>query len=94
MEASDESPAALIHRLAQEGHRHAYVDGGRVIQSFLAEDLIDQLTITTIPVLLGRGRRLFGALPYDRRLQLVHTKAYPFGFVQSTYRVLGSQPSS
>ncbi len=55
LEASSESPQDLLHRLSSEGCKHAYVDGGKVIQSFLSSELIDTLTVTTIPVLIGRG---------------------------------------
>lgn len=88
LESGSGSPKALLKRLADEGHRRAYVDGGRVIQSFLREGLVDDLTITTIPVLLGSGRRLFGTLPGDVHLQLSGHRTYGFGFVQATYRVL------
>ncbi|QDF98414.1 deaminase [Azoarcus sp. DD4] len=84
---SNETPAALTARLAGEGVRRIYVDGGITIQRFLAAGLIADLTVTTIPVLLGSGRRLFGALDADVALELVASRAYPFGFVQSTYRV-------
>lgn len=84
---SNETPAALTARLAREGVRRIYVDGGITIQRFLAAGLIDDLTVTSIPVLLGSGRRLFGALEADVPLELVASRAYPFGFVQSTYRV-------
>lgn len=85
LEASKESPQELLERLSAEGCEHAYVDGGKVIRSFLARGLIDRLTITTIPVLIGDGRPLFGSLPNDRKLKLVHSKAYDFGFIQTTY---------
>lgn len=84
---SNETPAALTARLAGEGVRRIYVDGGITIQRFLAAGLIDDLTVTTVPVLLGSGRRLFGALAADVALELVASRAYPFGFVQSSYRV-------
>ncbi len=85
LEKSSEAPRALLTRLGAEGCTHAYVDGGKVIQSFLAEGLIDRLTMTAIPVLIGNGRSLFGRMPSDARLKLVESKAYEFGFVQSTY---------
>jgi dihydrofolate reductase len=87
LEARSESPELLLRRLDSEGCRHAYIDGGQVIQSFLAQGLIDRITVTSVPVLLGAGRRLFGSLPNDLALQLESSRAYPFGFVQSTYRV-------
>jgi len=34
---------------------NVYVDGGSVIQSFLAARLLDQITVTTIPILIGSG---------------------------------------
>jgi dihydrofolate reductase len=85
LESSSETPQELLNRLSSEGCKHAYVDGGKVIQSFLSQGLIDRLTITTIPVLIGQGRSLFGKIPNDVQLKLAHSKAYEFGFIQSTY---------
>lgn len=59
----------VVARLGQDGFTHAYVDGGDVVQQFLAADLIDAMTITVVPVLLGQGIRLFGDLPADRHFQ-------------------------
>lgn len=84
---SAEPPAALCARLAAEGCRHAYVDGGVTVQGFLRAGLLDELTLTTVPVLLGAGRRLFGPLEGDVHLEHLSTIAYPFGLVQSRYRV-------
>ncbi|NWG73709.1 MAG: dihydrofolate reductase [Rubrivivax sp.] len=84
---ADEAPAALVGRLGAAGLRHLYVDGGQTIRAFLAAGLIDELTITTVPVLIGEGRPLFGAPMVDLGVELVASRAYPFGFVQSTWRV-------
>lgn len=84
---SSEHPAVLIERLNQQGVKKVYLDGGQTIQSFLAEGLVNRITVTTIPVLLGKGKPLFGSLPADVKLQHKNTKAYPFGFVQSEYIV-------
>ena len=78
---------ALVAQLGRERFRHLYVDGGQTIQGFLRSGLLDDLTITTIPVLLGTGRPLFGPLAQDVELTLMHSRAYDFGFVQSTYRI-------
>ena len=86
---STEAPAALVARLEREGRRHVYVDGGLTVQSFLAAGLIDTITVTTVPMLLGRGLPLFGPLPGDVALERVATRAYDFGFVQTTWRVAG-----
>lgn len=84
---SAESPPELVRRLAGQGKRHLYIDGGRVIQSFLEAGLIDELTITRIPVLLGAGRPLFGPTTHDIPLVHVATRVFDFGYVQHTYRV-------
>ncbi len=71
----------------EQGFRHLYIDGGEWVQAFLAEGLIDQLILTQVPVLLGAGRRLFGDLAADQAFELVASQSFPFGFVQSTYRL-------
>ena len=82
------SPAEIVARLAAGGAHHLYVDGGITIQRFLREGLIDRLVITRVPVLIGEGIPLFGALPRDIRLDHVATRHYPSGLVQSEYRIV------
>ena len=84
---ADLPPAAALHHLASQGHRRAYIDGGRIIQSFLRAGLIRDMTITTAPVLLGAGRPLFGTLPQDIALTHAGTTAFPSGLVQTTWRI-------
>ena len=80
-------PAEIVSRLAKSGAHHLYVDGGVTIQGFLREGLIQRLIITRVPVLIGEGVPLFGALPRDVRLHHVATRHYASGLVQSEYRV-------
>jgi dihydrofolate reductase len=77
-----------VTRLSGQGAKHLYIDGGKTIQSFLTAGHIDVLTVTIIPVLIGAGRPLFGAIPNDVRLAHLSTQAYDFGFVQHRYRVI------
>jgi len=88
---SSESPIALAARLAEHGTKKIYVDGGLTIQSFLAAGLVGDITITTIPVLLGSGKPLFGPLPSDVHLAHESTTAFEFGFVQNRYRVIQNE---
>lgn len=85
--ASAESPEALVARLGAAGHRRLYVDGGATVRSFLAAGLIDDLTLTTIPVILGRGIPLFGTALPEAPLDLESVRTMPLGLVQSRYRV-------
>jgi dihydrofolate reductase len=80
-------PAEIVSQLAASGVGHAYIDGGITIQSFLREGLIQSLTITRVPVLIGEGIPLFGLLPHDIRLTHVATRQYKSGLVQSEYRI-------
>ena len=84
---SSESPRELCERLANEGAKRLYIDGGITIQRFLAEGLINDIAITVIPVILGSGIPLFANAGKDISLKHVATKTYDFGFVQLTYEV-------
>jgi dihydrofolate reductase len=88
VEVSSATPADLVRQLAERGAQHAYVDGGKTIQGFLRAGLIHEMTITRIPVLIGDGIPLFGSLDGDMRFNLVETKSYPSGLVQSKYRMI------
>jgi dihydrofolate reductase len=81
------SPQDVAARLASRGARHLYVDGGITIQRFLQAGLIQRLIITRVPVLIGSGIPLFGALPRDITLRHVATRQYQSGLVQSEYLV-------
>lgn len=80
-------PVALVAQLRAEGWRTAYIDGGTLIQAFLQAGLIDEMTLTRVPVLLGTGRPLFGALPRDLHLRCFDSRWYPDGLVSTRYRV-------
>ena len=68
---SSEDPRSLCERLSREGIKHIYIDGGHTIQRFLKEELVDELTVTIIPILLGAGIPLFGSLDADMNLSCV-----------------------
>lgn len=80
-------PADVAAELAARGLEHIYVDGGNTIQRFLEAGLIHRLTITRVPVLIGSGIPLFGALSRDVALMHVATRQYASGLVQSEYLV-------
>jgi len=83
------SPADIASKLAASGAQHVYVDGGVTIQRFLRAGLIQRLIITRVPVLIGEGIPLFGALPHDVHLRHVATRHYPSGLVKTEYQVVG-----
>ena len=85
--SSAETATALVQRLSKQGTKHLYIDGGITIQGFLANNLINEMTITLVPVLLGSGRSLFGSLQQDIELQHLATRTIDGGFVQIKYRI-------
>ncbi|MBN8219445.1 MAG: dihydrofolate reductase family protein [Spirochaetes bacterium] len=81
-------PRELAADLSAQGFKKIYLDGGRLIQSFLREKLVTDLTITRIPVLIGEGLPLFGALGHDIDLRHTGTQSWSNGFVQSRYEII------
>lgn len=80
-------PTEIVSRLSARNIQHIYVDGGLTIQRFLSAGLIQRLIITRVPVLIGIGIPLFGAVPRDIILRHVATRQYATGLVQSEYEV-------
>lgn len=83
---SGTSEEALAHA-ASKGWQHAYVDGGKTIQSFLRAGLIEDMVVSHLPILIGDGLPLFGPLERDVELELLGSYSLPSGMVQSTYKV-------
>ena len=79
-------PRELLDYLSGLGFSNVYVDGGKVIQSFLREDCIDEMIITRVPVLIGSGVSLFGYLNNDLSFKHIQTNVYTPGLVTSYYR--------
>ncbi len=77
----------LISKLEQEGYKHAYVDGGTTITAFLNLQLINEMTLTQAPVLLGSGIPLFGKLFKQIKLEDAQATAFPNNFIELKYSV-------
>jgi len=79
-------PKELLSYLSGQGYATVYIDGGKVIQDFLQEDLIDELIISKVPVLIGSGIPLFGHLATDLTFQHIRTEVSSNGLVRSYYK--------
>ena len=77
----------LVSNLERDGYAHAYIDGGKTIQSFLNLQLINEMTLTRAPILLGDGIPLFGKTMQVIRLENASATAFPNDFVQLHYMV-------
>lgn len=58
---------------------------GELVQTLLANDLVDEFCLKVFPVLVGSGKRLFGDGTLPRDLKLVETSTTPGGVTMSTY---------
>lgn len=83
------SPHEIIDCLQNDKRNHLYIDGGVTIQKFLEANLIHEITITRIPVLLGKGIPLFCASGTSHVLKLVGAAISESGIVQERYAVEG-----
>ncbi len=80
------TPQEILDKVHAKGYLKLYIDGGSTIQNFLKEDLIDELQITTIPILLGGGFSLFGELSKPLELEHIESKVFLDQIVQNCYR--------
>lgn len=75
----------ILKTIHVKGFYNLYIDGGKTVQNFLKEDLIDELRMTTIPILLGEGISLFDTLPKLLEFSHVKTEVFLGQLVQSSY---------
>lgn len=79
------TPQEAVAQWEADGVGRVYVDGGRLITQFLEAGLVDDLTITVVPILLGSGKPLFHRIAVATPLRLIDTKAFASGMVQVRY---------
>ena len=80
------TPAEILEQIHRKGYERLYIDGGTTIMSFLKADLIDEMILTTIPILLGGGSSLFTELPNELKFELVGTKTFLDQITQDHYK--------
>jgi dihydrofolate reductase len=81
-------PKDVLSYLSRQGYSNIYIDGGKVIQSFLREGLVDELIVTTVPSLIGSGIPLFGEIDKDIQFRHIKTHVFSNGLVKSQYEVV------
>lgn len=75
----------VLEKMHANGHYRIYLDGGKTVQSFLKEDLVDELILTTIPIILGGGVSLWSELPKSLELELIASEVLLGQIVQKHY---------
>ncbi len=76
----------VLEQIHQKGFHKLYIDGGKTIQSFLKEDLIDEMILTTIPILLGSGFPLFGKLQKQLDFECIQSEIFLNEIVQCHFK--------
>jgi dihydrofolate reductase len=83
--------AAEIAKLKLERGPNLLLQGSSVlIQTLLANDLIDELNVLIFPLLLGSGKRLFGEGTMPVALKLTASKTSSTGVTMNTYHQDGA----
>ena len=76
----------LVEEAKREaGDRDVYIDGGALIRSALDADLIDEVTVTVIPIVLGAGVPLFAGATSRHPLELLGSRTIGGGLVELEY---------
>lgn len=79
--------AEEVNKLKQQSGQDILLFGsGKLVQSLIDLDLVDQYNLLIYPVVLGKGQRLFED-GRDTKLKLVETKPYSTGVVGLTYHI-------
>lgn len=78
--------ATEVARLKQQDGPVLLIQGSsELIQTLLANDLIDEFRLLVFPVLLGKGKKLFGNGTLPIGLKLLESRASSTGVIMSTY---------
>lgn len=80
--------AELVAKLDREGVRHIWVDGGVTISQFLSSKMVDTMTLSIIPVILGAGMPLFSLIAKEISCRLISAESYPSGLTQLRYAII------
>lgn len=77
---------SLINDLKSRDGKNIFIDGGaKLVSELLKHNLIDEMIISTIPVLLGNGIKLFQENLPESKWKIVSSKTYETGLIQTHY---------
>jgi len=82
----------LVEKLKYKEGKDIFIDGGaEVVRMMMNASLLDELIISIIPVILGKGTTLFSSGIPESDLELISTNTYYTGLVQLRYRILDNR---
>jgi len=76
-----------LMKLKQQPGKNILIPGSpRLVRSLLQRGMLDQLSLSILPIVLGSGLRLFDEMPEQLGLKLVDSKTYSNGVMNVTYQ--------
>ena len=82
---------ATLQQLKRSEGTDILVQGSSdLLQTLLANGLVDEFTLVVVPVVLGKGKRLFGDGAQPVGMKLVSSQATPAGVIVAKYRLDGT----
>jgi len=86
---SGDVAAAVGELRAKPGGELQVVGSLSVVRLLLDNDLVDELTLLSAPVVVGQGRRLFAETGQDLALELLESRVTANGVTMQVYRTAG-----
>lgn len=77
----------LLSSLHKDGIQHIWIDGGKTISQFLALQIVDTITLSIIPIILGSGIPLFNPIDKEIACKAISSQTYPSGLIQLKYEI-------
>lgn len=82
--------AQAVAELKKADGRELQVHGsGNLLQTLIANDLVDEFRVWTYPLLLGDGKKLFASGTVPTAFRVIDTKSTPTGVVVNCYERVG-----
>ena len=82
-----EDPTDFVKSLKQKPGKDIWLIGGGQINTLLLNaGLIDEIYLTTLPIILGEGVPLFADGKQETKLELLRCETFPNGFIQAVYK--------
>jgi dihydrofolate reductase len=83
----DQDVVTALKKLKAEDGADLLVQGsGDLLQTLWRNGLVDEFSVLIFPVVLGKGKRLFGDAVIPFGLKLVRSRSYPSGVIVANYR--------
>ncbi len=86
---SDDLATAIADLKAKRGGELQVHGSGVLVRWLLGNQLVDEITLLTVPVVVGQGTRLFPDTGPDAALELVDSRTTPRGVTIQVYRPTG-----